>query len=250
MHELERALQLGDDLLARAEDVRVVLRHAAHARQPVHHSRLLVAVHRPELEQSQRQLAVRAHVAAVDQDVERAVHRLEVVVGAAVELHRRVHAVGEPVEVPGDLEEVRLGDVRRVDELVAGFLVPAARVVLHHAADRAALRVEHGEAGADLVGEREEVELLAELAVVALLRLFDAVEVLLERGLRLPRGAVDALQHRALLVAAPVRARDLGELERAEALRWTARAARGRGRRTPSSRRTADRECAGCGTPR
>ena len=59
----------------------------------------------------------------------------------------------------------------------------------------------------------------AELAVVALLGLLEAVQVVVERRLRLPRGAVDALEHRALLVAAPVRARDLRELERAEPLR-------------------------------
>ena len=82
----------------------------------------------------------------------------------------------------------------------------------------AALRVEHREARADLLGEREQVELDAELAVVARLGLLEAVQVLVERLLRLPRGAVDALEHRALLVAAPVRARDLRELERAEPL--------------------------------
>ena len=43
------------------------------------------------------------------------------------------------------------------------------------------------------------------------------VEVLVEVLLREPRGAVDALEHRALVVAAPVRAGDLGELEGADA---------------------------------
>ena len=76
--------------------------------------------------------------------------------------------------------------------------------------------MEHREARADLLGEREQVELDAELAVVALLGFLEPVQVLGERVLRLPRGAVDALEHRALLVAAPVRARDLRELERAE----------------------------------
>ena len=48
--------------------------------------------------------------------------------------------------------------------------------------------------GADLVGEREEVELDTELAVVALLGLLEPVQVLGERVLALPRGAVDALE--------------------------------------------------------
>ena len=107
----------------------------------------------------------------------------------------------------------------RVHELVAGRLVALARVVLHDLADEAALRVQDREPGPDLLREREEVELEAELAVVALLGLLEAVQVVVERRLRLPRGAVDALEHRRLLVAAPVRARDLRELERAEPLR-------------------------------
>ena len=166
-HEAQQRRELGRRLLLGAEDVRVVLGHAAHARQAVHDARLLVAVHGAELEEPQRELAVAARPTPEDQDVERAVHRLEVVLGAAVELHRRVHAVGEPVEVPADLEQMRLRDVRRVHELVPRGHVALARVLLHEHADGAALRVEHREPRADLVGEREEVELDAELAVVA-----------------------------------------------------------------------------------
>jgi hypothetical protein len=108
--------------------------------------------------------------------------------------------------------------VRRDDELVPGLLVALARVVLHQLADERALRVEHREPRADLLGEREQVELGTEAAVVTPLGLLEAVQVLLERRGRLPCGAVDALEHRAVLVAAPVRAGDLLELERAEPL--------------------------------
>ena len=116
------------------------------------------------------------------------------------------------------------------DELVAGRLVALARVVLHELADEAALGVEDGEARADLVREAEQVELDAELAVIALGGLLEAVQVLLEVRLRRPRGAVDALELRALLVAAPVGAGDPHELEVAEVRRWPGRAGRGTGR--------------------
>src|SRR5919107_971112 len=94
-----------------------------------------------------------------DQVVHRAVHGLEVVVRALVELHGRVHAVGVPVQVTRGLEELPLRRVRGVDELVALLLVAAPRVVLHDPADDAALGVEDGEAGADLLRDREQVEL-------------------------------------------------------------------------------------------
>src|SRR3954447_2425967 len=94
--------------------------------------------------------------------------------------------------------------------------MPTARVVLHDSADGAALGREDGEPGSDLLREREQVELGAELAVVATLRFLEPVKMLLQCLVALPRRAVDPLEHRTLLVASPVRAGDLGELERTE----------------------------------
>src|SRR5438094_3356320 len=64
-----------------------------------------------------------------------------------------------------------------------------------------------------LLLEREEGELLAQDAMVALSRLLEPPQVRLEVVLREPRGAVDALQHLAALVAAPVRTRGMQQLE-------------------------------------
>ena len=197
-------MQLAGHLLLGAVDVRVVLGHAAHPGQAVHHAGLLEPVHGAELEQPQRQLPVGPAAGPEDQVVERAVHRLEVVV-RALHLHRRVHAVGVPLQVSGGLEQLALGDVRGVDERVPGLLVPLARVVLQLAADDAALGVEHGQAGADLVGEGEQVQLGAELAVVAAGRLLEQLQVRLQRVAGRPGGAVHPLQLRVLLRSAPVR---------------------------------------------
>ncbi len=60
----------------------------------------------------------------------------------------------------------------------------------------------------------EEIELLAELAMVALLRFLDLGQVLVEFLLREPGCAVDALQLLVLLVALPVGAGDRKQLER------------------------------------
>ena len=62
----------------------------------------------------------------------------------------------------------------------------------------------------------KEIELLADAAMVALLGLFQAVQVLIELLLVRPGGAVDPLQHLVARIAAPVGAGDLGELERLE----------------------------------
>lgn len=122
--EGQRRVELVRHLVAGAVDVRVVLGEAAGPGQAVHHAGLLVPVHGAELEEAQRQFAVGAAARVEDQVVHRAVHRLEVVVHALVELHGRVHTVRVPVQVAALLEELPLGGVRGVDELVALLLVP------------------------------------------------------------------------------------------------------------------------------
>ena len=67
--------------------------------------------------------------------------------------------------------------------------------------------------------DREEVEALTQNAVVALLRLLQAVQVLSQVLLVEEGGAVDALEHLAALVAAPVRARHAEQLEVSEPAR-------------------------------
>ena len=147
-----------------------------------------------------------------DQDVAGAVHRLDgVLVDAAVALVdlEEVHVLAVEVVVPADLPHVGLVDVRRDRLDVAALVEHAAQPVLHEPQDAGALGVVQRQAGAGDLVEAEEVELLAELAVVALLGLLDALEVGVEVLLREPRGAVDALEHRAVGVAAPVGAGDL-----------------------------------------
>ena len=116
----------------------------------------------------------------------------------------REHGVGVVGQVPRGVEQPVLADVGGADVLEPLLDVPTADVVLHLALDDAALGVEHRQARAQLVGEAEQVELGAELAVVALLGLGQPVEVGLQLVLGRPRGAVDALQLRVLLRAAPV----------------------------------------------
>src|SRR5665213_3187400 len=197
----------------------VVLGHAAYAREPVHDAGLLVAIDRTELEVAQRQIAITALTRLEDQRVEGTVHRLQVVLRAAVEFHGRIHRFGEPVEVTRDLEELGLGDVGRVDEVITRDLVTLARVLLHHSAHRAALGMKDGQSRSDLAGKGKQVQLLAEFAMIAQLRLGQLFEMRSQRRVALPGRAVDALQLRLLLIPAPVRPGDARQHEMSEARR-------------------------------
>src|SRR5665213_40992 len=104
--------------------------------------------------------------------------------------------------------------MRGVDELVPGLEVLGAGVILHLLADHAALGVEDRKTGAELVGEAEEVEFEAELAVVTLLSLDQHREVGLQRIARFPRGAIDPLKLWIVLTPPPVRRRATHQLQR------------------------------------
>ena len=82
----------------------------------------------------------------------------------------------------------------------------AALEILDDGADQLALGVPDAHARAHFLGEAEQVELRAKLAVVALFGFLDVVQIGLEVGRRGKGRAVDALEHGPLLVAAPVSA--------------------------------------------
>ena len=113
------------------------------------------------------------------------------------------------------LPELLVDEDRRADLLVAAAGLELAHRALERPPDHLALRVPEGRARRYVV-EAVQVELDAEPAVIALLRLGPPPQVLVELLLGRPDRAVDALEHRPLLVAAPVRAGDGEQLERAE----------------------------------
>ena len=210
IEEVDRVLDLLLDLIRRDEEMRIVLREVADAEQAVELARLLMAMDEAELAEAQRQIAVAVLRGVVDEHAARAVHRLDGVV-FTVDL-REVHVLFVVIPVAGRLPKLAVQDDRRLDLLVAIAAMDIAPVVDELVADDHAVRMEEREARAFLV-QAEEVELLAELAVVALLGLLEHVKVGVEVCLLLEGRAVDALQHLVVLIAAPVSTSDAHELQ-------------------------------------
>ena len=204
-HELQQVTHLVRCLLLRHIRVRVVLGNHAHAGQTLQHAGLLVTVHGAELEETQRQLTVRTATRTVNLVVHRAVHSLQAVV-AVVQLHGREHAVRIVRKVTGSVEQVFLRNVRSADVLETLLNVAGTHVVFHLALNHATLGVNHRQAGTNGLREGEQVQLTAQSAVVAALRLSDALLVRHQLVLARPSGTVNTLQHGVLLRTAPVRA--------------------------------------------
>ena len=108
--------------------------------------------------------------------------------------------------------------VRCEDELVAALLVTEPAEILHQFAHDRALGVPDGQPASEFVGKAQQVEFGRQFAVVSFGGLLELVQVIGQGLFRLPGGAVDALQHRAVLVAAPVGTRDTLQLEVSEPL--------------------------------
>ena len=111
--------------------------------------------------------------------------------------------------------EFPVHDLGAADFLVAGTVLALAHVgneLLEHGP---AIRMPEHSARRFFL-EVEQVELAADAAVIALLGLFEPLQIVLELLVVGPGRTVDALQHRVLRVTAPIGARDLRQLECAD----------------------------------
>ncbi len=142
-----------------------------------------------------------------------AVHGLEAH-GPALDVGE-VHVLAVDVPVARRLEEFDVEEDRRLDLAVAAGGVLLAPELGQRVPDDHAVGQPERRAGREL-GEEEQAELATEPAVVAGAGLLEALEVLGELGLLEERRAVDAGEHRAGGVAAPVGAGDGLQLERAD----------------------------------
>src|SRR5271169_2888681 len=210
--EVDAADDFVFDLLGSAEDVGVVLGKAAHAQQAVHDAGALVAIDGAELAVARWQIAVGLERVLVDEDVERTVHRLHAVF-RVVQFHGGEHVLRVVAGVAGGLPQVGAGDVRSEDQRVAAAEVLVAHPVFNLLADEAALGMPEDEAGAGELLNGEQVELLAEQAMVALLGLFELVEIVVELFLGVERRTVYALELGVLFVAQPLGSCDVEQLE-------------------------------------
>src|SRR5690606_28995187 len=163
--EVDDRKELVFELLFGAVDVGVVHLRGAHAQQAGEGAGVLVAVAGAVLGKAQWQDTVAARPGREDLEVERAVHGLDVVALAVLELHGREHVLLVVRKVTGDLVKAAFGQVRApyagVSALGLDLLGKAFYLVDHHRAAREPQR----QAGSHVLVEHEDVELGAQLAV-------------------------------------------------------------------------------------
>ena len=198
------------DLVFGTKNVAVVLGEAAHPHDAVQGTAWLVAMALAEFAKAQGQVAVALDALLVDEDMARAIHRLERV----FTLFRfgGEHVLAVFVPVAGFFPQALVQHLGAFDFLVAVFAVHNAHGLLHLLPNRPALVVPKDQARRVLV-DMEQVQLAAELAVVALLGFFDHAQMVLQVFLGGPGRAVNTLQHGVAVVATPIGACHFHQLE-------------------------------------
>ncbi|MNF59181.1 hypothetical protein D3C84_407620 [compost metagenome] len=120
--------------------------------------------------------------------------------------------------MPGFLPQAAVNDLRRFDLQVAVVTLNLAHVLLEHLVQGPAIGVPEHHARRFFLG-MEQVQALADLAVIALLGLFDTLDIGRQLLLVGPGGAIDPLQLLVLGIAAPIGTGQLGQLEGLEKAR-------------------------------
>jgi hypothetical protein len=189
--DLQRPREFVLDLILRAEHVRVVLGQTTHPREPCELPALLVAVQRRELRVPEREIAVRVGPGIVERHVAGAVHGLQPVTRLAVD-HGWEHRLPVVLQMSRLREQGLVDQVPGPHVLVAVARLDLAHVVFHEVPHHLPLGQEERDAGSCIGREREELEVLADLAVVPRPRLIEAPEVSLQLLLRRPCRTIDA----------------------------------------------------------
>ena len=212
--DVHHAQELLLQLVGRAEQVSIVLRETAHARQSVQLTTLLIAVNGTELGIADRKVTVTAGSGLVDLAVVGAVHGFEHVLltllGRGDGTERVLTILG--IVTAGDIQQL-VADVWRDHLLIAITLLDLGKHVLQAVAQGSTLGKPQGQTLAHVGREGKQFHLLADLAVVALLGLLKQHEVLVEHLLLGEGDAIHAGQLRAGLVTAPVGASERHHLD-------------------------------------
>ena len=184
----------------------VVLGEAADPGHPVQLARLLVAVHRAEFGQPQRQIAIAPRLRLENLDVVRAVHRPQQIPLAFLQFDRRELAVLVVGKMAGNFVQVDVADHRRVHWQVFPPQQLVVEEVFQLAANDRPLGQPEDQPGTHGGVDEEQFELLSQEAMVSSFRLFDLFQVGVQVLLVEEGGAVEPLQLLSPGVALPIRA--------------------------------------------
>ena len=171
-------VDLRGHLVRPAKMVRIILGEAAHTHQSVQHARAFVAIDCALLGIADGQVPVGTHRTFVNLDVEGAVHRLDIVF-LILDHNGGIHIFLIEAQVPAGFPERRAPDMRGIDKVIAVGDVLIIPIALNLVTDHGAVGMPEDQPLPNFVILAVKVQLLAQLAMVALASFFHLPEVLI-----------------------------------------------------------------------
>src|SRR6266850_1841866 len=185
----------------------IVLGKATDTGQSMQYPAALEPVHRAPFGKPHRQVAVGSAAALVNTQVERAIHGLQIV-ELLLDFDWRIHVLSVEAQMAARLPQTRPADMRRVHEVVAGFEMLLLAILFGNMSNESAFGMPQNKSAANRIGmDAEQIQFLAQFAVIAFLCLLETDEIVFELLLRVECDAIDPLHLLALLVSSPVSAR-------------------------------------------
>mmetsp|Transcript_106664 Transcript_106664/g.308618 ORF Transcript_106664/g.308618 Transcript_106664/m.308618 type:complete len:362 (+) Transcript_106664:328-1413(+) len=166
-------------------------------------SRAFISVDSSQLCPPDRQVTIGSELVLVHQAVERAVHRLDLI-GFVFNIHLIKHIRSVEIKVTRCLPQVQIGNVRGVYNVVSAIFMSILPKVFDHLSDFGTLWMPEHQTTTSIFLDREKIKLLSQHAVITLLGLLQKLLVLLQLVRFLPSCRINALQHFAVFVPAPV----------------------------------------------
>ena len=202
------------DLRRQHEDVGIILREAPHPHQTMQCARQFMPVDQPQFRRPDREFTVAMVPGFVHQHAARAVHRLDRVI-RLIDLGE-IHVFLVMVPMAGLMPQGFVKNDRRFDFFITELRMELPPEVFQLVANDHAFGVEKREPRAFLLNA-EEIQFLAELAMVPSGGFFQHVQIGVQVGFLFEGGPINPLQHFVLLAAAPVSASQALQFQRLDA---------------------------------
>ena len=126
---------------------------------------------------------------------------------------REIHVLTVMIIVAGLLPGFLLEELRALHDIITALQVLALPEIFEDGPDNHALGQPEDHTGSHILKERKQPELTAEFAVITALGFLKLLQIILEGFGISERRTVDAGKHTVLLIAAPVGARDVRDLD-------------------------------------
>ena len=214
--EVKAALEFLCQLIGTENEVSLGDGELTNTDQTVHLAGILVAEERRGLAKAHGKIAVGALFVEEYLILEGTSHGTEskALLGLIVRIAQNEHTVKVVIPVTGDLVKISLCHQGRFGEQVAALLFLVLYPSLEQLDHASTLGEHNGKSLTDGINGGKELKLTAKLVVVALEGFFLLLQICVHFILRGICDTVDALEHLVLLVALPVSAGALRQLER------------------------------------